>query len=70
MNCVKFSVLSQLVRDILCILISTIASQLAFSAGDRILDDYRSSLTEDMVEILVCEGDRIRASPNATLHTL
>jgi hAT family C-terminal dimerisation region len=56
-NCVKFSVLSRLVRDILCILISTIASESAFSARCHILDDYRYSLTKDMVELLVCGGD-------------
>jgi hAT family C-terminal dimerisation region len=69
-NCVKFPILSQLARDILSIPISMVASESAFSAGGRVLDDYRSSLTKDMVELLVCGGDWIRASSNATLHTL
>jgi hAT family C-terminal dimerisation region len=69
-NFVKFSVLSRLVRDILCISISTVASELAFSVGGRVLNDYRSFLTKDMVELLVCGGDWIRVSSNTTLHTL
>ena len=46
------------------------ASESAFSAGGRVLDDYRSSLKEDMVEILVCGGDWIRANKRAELQTL
>jgi hAT family C-terminal dimerisation region len=69
-NCVKFSVLSRLVRDILCISISTVASELAFSIGGRVLNDYQSFLTKYMVELLVCGGDWIRVSSNAILHTL
>jgi hAT family C-terminal dimerisation region len=69
-NCVKFPILNKFARDILCIPITTVASESAFSAGGRVLDDYRSSLTKDMVELLVCRGDWIRATSNATLHTL
>ncbi|XP_078170092.1 zinc finger BED domain-containing protein RICESLEEPER 2-like [Carex rostrata] len=69
-NCVKFPILSLFARDILGIPISTVASESAFSAGGRVLDDYRSSLTKDMVELLVCGGDWIRASSTITLHTL
>ncbi|XP_078153675.1 zinc finger BED domain-containing protein RICESLEEPER 2-like [Carex rostrata] len=56
-NCVKFPILSLFTRDILGIPISTVASESAFSAGGRVLDDYRSSLTKDMVELLICGGD-------------
>jgi hAT family C-terminal dimerisation region len=44
-----YSILNKLVRDILCIPISTIASELAFSTYSCILDDYRSSLKESVV---------------------
>ncbi|KAJ3684273.1 hypothetical protein LUZ61_013437 [Rhynchospora tenuis] len=66
----KVCILSKLARDILCIPISTVASESAFSAGGRILDDYRSSLKEDVVESLVCGGDWIRANMRAELQTL
>ncbi|KAK1408316.1 hypothetical protein QVD17_39978 [Tagetes erecta] len=57
-------------RNILCIPITTVASESAFSAGGRILDDYRSSLTKDMVELLVCGGDWIKSVSKATIQTL
>ncbi|KAK9064505.1 hypothetical protein SSX86_015887 [Deinandra increscens subsp. villosa] len=69
-NCSKFPILSKMARNIFCIPITTVASESAFSAGGRILDDYRSSLTKDMVEILVCGGDWIKAASKATIQTL
>jgi hAT family C-terminal dimerisation region/Domain of unknown function (DUF4413) len=69
-NCSKFSILSKLARDVLCIPITTVASESAFSAGGRVLDDYRSSLKKDMVEILVCGGDWIKAASKATIQIL
>jgi hAT family C-terminal dimerisation region len=47
-----------------------VASESAFSAGGRVLNDYRNSLTKDMIELLVCGGDWIRTTLNATLHIL
>ncbi|KAJ1689773.1 hypothetical protein LUZ63_013928 [Rhynchospora breviuscula] len=74
-NCSKFPILSKLARDVLCIPITTVASESTFSAGGRILDDYRSSLTKDMVELLVCGGDWMRTeitakSKKSTILTL
>ncbi|KAK1434398.1 hypothetical protein QVD17_00138 [Tagetes erecta] len=66
----KFPVLSKMARNILSIPITTVASESAFSAGGRILDDYRSSLTKDMVELLVCGGDWIKSVSKATIQTL
>ncbi|MFS8033954.1 putative HAT dimerization domain, ribonuclease H-like superfamily [Helianthus anomalus] len=57
-------------RDIFCIPITIVASESAFSVGGRILDDYRSSLSKDMVEILVCGSDWIKALTNTTILTL
>ncbi|KAK1413337.1 hypothetical protein QVD17_35109 [Tagetes erecta] len=57
----KFPVLSKMARNILSIPITTVASESTFSARGRILDDYQSSLTKDMVELLVCGGDWIKS---------
>jgi hAT family C-terminal dimerisation region len=65
-----FPILSKLARDVLCIPITTVASESAFSAGGRVLDDYRSSLKKDMVKILVCGGDWIKAASKAMIQTL
>ncbi|KAJ4752404.1 Zinc finger BED domain-containing protein DAYSLEEPER [Rhynchospora pubera] len=52
-NAVRYPILSKLAKDVLCIPITTVSSESAFSAGGRILDDYRSSLKEEVVESLV-----------------
>ncbi|KAL8522170.1 hypothetical protein ACS0TY_012350 [Phlomoides rotata] len=56
----KFNVLSKLARDVLAIPISIVASEATFSAGTRVLDLYRSRLTPDMVQVLVCGADWVR----------
>jgi hAT family C-terminal dimerisation region/Domain of unknown function (DUF4413) len=60
-NAPKYPVLSSLVRDILGTLVSTVASESAFSTVGRILDDYRSSLSQSAVETLICTQDWLRA---------
>ncbi|KAG6514027.1 hypothetical protein ZIOFF_024365 [Zingiber officinale] len=45
----KFPVLSTLARDILAILISTVASEATFSAGGCVIDKYRASLAPTTV---------------------
>ncbi|GKD91433.1 zinc finger BED domain-containing protein RICESLEEPER 2 [Tanacetum coccineum] len=58
-------------HDILCIQVSTVASESAFSASGRVLDPYRNSLAPNIVEALVCTQDWIRTSSrNITMDTL
>ncbi|KAH9724822.1 hypothetical protein KPL70_007626 [Citrus sinensis] len=45
-----YPILSQIAKDFLVILVSTVAFELAFSTGGRILDPFRSSLTHKTVE--------------------
>ncbi|PWA85464.1 zinc finger BED domain-containing protein RICESLEEPER 2 [Artemisia annua] len=57
--------------NILCIQVSTVASESAFSASGRILDPYRNSLAPNIVEALVCTQEWIRTSSrNITVDTL
>ena len=49
--------MSNLSRDVLVILISTISSEQVFSTTGRIVEERRNSLTPDMVEVLACVRD-------------
>ncbi|KAK9233093.1 hypothetical protein WN943_023342 [Citrus x changshan-huyou] len=61
-NSANYPILSSIARDVLAIPVSTVASKSAFSTGGRILDQYRSSLTPDMVEALVLLQNWLRTS--------
>ncbi|KAG7572298.1 Ribonuclease H-like superfamily [Arabidopsis suecica] len=53
-NSAKFPILSKLARDVLAIQVSSAASESAFSTSGRVLDPYRSCLTPNMIEALLC----------------
>jgi hypothetical protein len=61
-NATRLPIMSRMARDLLAIPISSVASESAFSAGGRTLDEFRSSLTPAMVERLICTNDWIRGS--------
>ncbi|KAK9180571.1 hypothetical protein WN943_029782 [Citrus x changshan-huyou] len=46
----RYPILSQIAKDVLAILVSTVASESAFSTGGCVLDPFRSSLTHKTVE--------------------
>lgn len=56
-NHFRFPNLSLMARDVLSIPISTVASESAFSVSGRILDQYRSSLANTVVESIICARD-------------
>jgi len=56
----RFEYLSEVARDVLAIPVSTVASESAFSTGGRILDPFRSSLTPQTVEALICTQNWLR----------
>ncbi|KAL2923520.1 putative AC9 transposase [Bienertia sinuspersici] len=53
----KFPVLARIAKDILAIPASTIASESAFSASRRVLDEKRSRLSSESIEMCVCKKD-------------
>lgn len=59
-NSMKYTILSKMAADILAIPISTVASESTFSAGGRVIDEFRSRLNEESVEALICGGDWFR----------
>ena len=46
----------------LAIQVFTVALELAFSTGGRILDSFQSSLSPEMVETLICIQNWVRSS--------
>ena len=40
----------------------TVASESAFSTGERVVSDFRSRLTTDTIEALICLQDWLRAA--------
>ncbi|KAI0516285.1 hypothetical protein KFK09_008957 [Dendrobium nobile] len=60
-NQAKYRILSRLAVDILSIPISTVASESTFSAGELVVDTYRSKLGIETVQALICGSNWIRA---------
>ncbi|KAG4138741.1 hypothetical protein ERO13_D07G152450v2 [Gossypium hirsutum] len=58
---VRYNELSLLARDLLAIPISTVASELAFSMGKKVITPLRSSLKPKTVQAVVCLDDWMRA---------
>ncbi|GJR86994.1 zinc finger BED domain-containing protein RICESLEEPER 2 [Tanacetum coccineum] len=70
-NSPRFPIVSRMAKDILCIQVSIVAFESAFSASGRVLDPYRNSLAPNIVEALVCTQDWIRTSSrNITMDKL
>lgn len=57
----RFPVLSAVARDLLCIPISTVPSESAFSLGKKMITSCRSSLSDTTIESLACYEDWLRA---------
>ncbi|KAG6633675.1 hypothetical protein CIPAW_12G065500 [Carya illinoinensis] len=56
-NDLKYRILSKMARDILSIPITTVASESTFSAGGRVIDPYRASMSVETVEMLLFGAD-------------
>ena len=54
MNSTRYVILSEVARDAMAILVSTVAFESAFSTEGHVLDPFRSSLAPKTVEALIC----------------
>lgn len=63
-NSGEYPTLSRMAVDILAAPASAVASESAFSTGERVLSDFRSRMTATTLEALVCLQDWIRATAN------
>lgn len=61
-NAHRLSLLVHMAQDVLAIPISTVALESVFSTSGCILEDFRTSLTLFMLEVLVCTQDWPRRS--------
>nr|GEX10673.1 hypothetical protein [Tanacetum cinerariifolium] len=59
-NSLIFPILSSMARDLLAILVSTVAFESVFSTSGRVLDTFRSSLSDKSIESLICTQDWLR----------
>ena len=66
----KFPKLARLVRDILAVPISTVASESTFSSSGRILSPTRNRLNNQSITSLICAQDWLKASANGNFSTL
>ncbi|KAL4559519.1 hypothetical protein LXL04_031659 [Taraxacum kok-saghyz] len=56
-NGLKYPTLQQVVKDVLAIPVSSVASESAFSTAGRHITPHRNRLHPDLVEILICTQD-------------
>ena len=56
-----YPVLTRIARDVLVVPASTIASESAFSAGKRVLDEQRGRLDPESLKMIICKRDWDRA---------
>ncbi|XP_022159082.1 uncharacterized protein LOC111025523 [Momordica charantia] len=62
-NSSRYKIISQVARDIYNIPISTVPSESAFSTGGRVLDSFRSSLTPQTTDALICAQNWLQSKP-------
>ena len=48
-------------RDFLVVSINTVASESSFSTGGRVIEPHRASLSSEIVQMLLCGSDWVRA---------
>ena len=66
-NTDKYPILAQIVRDMMAIQVSTVASESAFSGTRRVVDPHRNRLDPEMVQALICAKDWIHAASKGNI---
>ena len=61
-NSSRYQLLSKVAKDVLAILVSTVASESTFSTEGRIVDPFRSYLSPHMVQKLLCAHNWLQAT--------
>jgi len=65
----EYPILTQIVRDVMAIQVSTVASESAFSAAGRVVDPYGNRLDPEIIEALICTKDWVAAARKGKDHT-
>jgi hypothetical protein len=60
LNSARYPMLSNIVRNVMAVPASSVASESAFSTCMRVIADHRTSLGPEAVEALMCFGDWIK----------
>ncbi|XP_028116569.1 zinc finger BED domain-containing protein RICESLEEPER 2-like [Camellia sinensis] len=68
LNKAKFPTLARMARDVLSVPATTVASEVAFSVGGRVIDETRASLLSDIVEALITCNDWIESTKNRNVE--
>nr|KAJ0211573.1 hypothetical protein LSAT_V11C400177550 [Lactuca sativa] len=69
-NAYLYPILAYMAKDILGLQISIVASEAAFSTSRQILDPYRTNLSANILEALVCTQDWVRKSRNPIVDNI
>ncbi|XP_074290126.1 zinc finger BED domain-containing protein RICESLEEPER 1-like [Silene latifolia] len=64
----RYPILSMMAQDVLGIPMSTVTSELAFRTGGRVVDQYRSSLSSETMQALICTQDWLQAESESRVH--
>jgi hypothetical protein len=59
-NAPKYPILARIVKDVLAVPISTVASESTFSTSGRVLSSVRNALNNESMEALICAQDWLR----------
>ncbi|CAI0409281.1 unnamed protein product [Linum tenue] len=64
----RYPILSMMARDVLGTPMSNVSPDMVFSTERRMLDGYRSSLSADTLQALICARDWLHIEPEGVLH--
>ncbi|CAB4314378.1 unnamed protein product [Prunus armeniaca] len=53
--------MSKVAKDIFVVHVSSVPSESAFSAGKRVMDNFRACMTLKTIEALICTNDWLRS---------